>query len=126
MTKLSKYRVLVLGVLSPIMAILLSVLVNDVLMRWSADHEKDWLFRLSMSTVVMVAPFAITLVLAMKDRRSSGLLLSGKIGLTMFRGSTAISRAIPKCFSLIARGDCNPHLIPSSRSRSLNRMSTPY
>ena len=69
MGKLTKYRVLFLGILSPIMAVLLSALVNGALMRWSADTEKDWLFRLSVSTSVMVAPFAVTLVLAMKDRR---------------------------------------------------------
>ena len=65
------------------MAVLLSALVNSALMRWSADTNKDWLFRLSVSTVVMVIPFAITLVLVMKDRHRSGLLLSGKIGLAI-------------------------------------------
>ena len=65
------------------MAVLLSALVNGALMRWSADTNKDWLFRLSVSTVVMVVPFAITLVLVMKDRHRSGLLLSGKIGLAI-------------------------------------------
>lgn len=65
------------------MAVLLSALVNGALMRWSADTNKDWLFRLSVSTVVMVIPFAITLVLVMKDRRRSGLLLSGQIGLAI-------------------------------------------
>lgn len=81
--KPSKYRVLISGLLSPIMAVLLSALVNGALMRWSADTNKDWLFRLSVSTVVMVIPFAITLVLVMKDRRRSGLLLSGQIGLAI-------------------------------------------
>jgi peroxiredoxin len=65
------------------MAVLLSALVNGVLMRWSADPKKDWLFRLSVSTVVMVVPFAVTLVLAMKDRSRSSFLLSGKIGLAI-------------------------------------------
>jgi len=83
MEKPSKYRVLISGLLSPIMAVLLSALVNGALMRWSADTNKDWLFRLSVSTVVMVVPFAITLVLVMKDRHRSGLLLSGKIGLAI-------------------------------------------
>ena len=83
MEKPSKYRVLISGLLSPIMAVLLSALVNGALMRWSADTNKDWLFRLSVSTAVMVIPFAITLVLFMKDRRRSGLLLSGQIGLAI-------------------------------------------
>lgn len=83
MGKLSKHRVLILGILSPILAVFLSVIVNDVLMRLSADPEKDWRFRLSVSTVVMVAPFIATLALAMKDRRRAALLLSGKIGLAI-------------------------------------------
>lgn len=52
-------------------------------MRWSADPQKNWLFRLIVSTVVMVAPFAVTLALAMKDRRRSGFLIFGKIGLAL-------------------------------------------
>lgn len=83
MEKLSKYRVLVLGILSPVIAVLLSALVNGKLMHWSADPEKDWLFRLSVSTVVMVVPFVVTLVLARKDRHRSPFLLSGKIGLAI-------------------------------------------
>lgn len=83
MEKLSEYRVLVSGILSPIMAVLLSVLVNGALMRWRADPKQDWLFRLSVSTVVMVVPFAVTLVFAMKDRSRSGFLLSKKIGLAI-------------------------------------------
>ena len=83
MEKLSRYRVLVSGILSPVMAVLLSVLVNGILMRWSADPSRDWLFRLSVSTVVMVVPFAVTLVFAMKDRSRSGFLLSGKIGIAI-------------------------------------------
>jgi thiol-disulfide isomerase/thioredoxin len=65
------------------MAVLLSAFVNGVLMRWSADPQKNWLFRLTISTVVMVAPFAVTLLLAMKDRHRSICLLSGKFGLAM-------------------------------------------
>lgn len=83
MEKLLRYRVLIAGILSPIMALLLSVFVNGVLMRWSADQQKDWLFRLTVSTVVMGAPFALTLVLAIKDCHRSIFFLSGKIGLAM-------------------------------------------
>jgi thiol-disulfide isomerase/thioredoxin len=83
MEKLSRYRVLILGILSPIVAVLLSALVNGVLMRWSADIKRDWLFRLSTSTVVMVVPFAVTSVFALKDRRRSVLRLSGRIGLAI-------------------------------------------
>ncbi len=83
MKTLLRYRVLVSGVLSPIIAVLLSVLANEVLMSWSSDFKKDWLLRLSTSTIVMVVPFAVTLTFAITDVRRSAFLLSGKIGLAL-------------------------------------------
>jgi len=83
MAKLTKYRVLIVGVSSPLAALFLYVLVYSVLKRLSSDLEKDWLFRLSLSAVAMTLPFLVTLVLAMKDRRRGALLLSGKIGLAI-------------------------------------------
>jgi peroxiredoxin len=83
MSKLSKHRVLVCGILSPLAALLLHVLVYGTLTRFSADLEKDWLFRLSLSTLVMTVPFFITLALAMRDHREHTLSLSGKIGLIL-------------------------------------------
>jgi peroxiredoxin len=83
METLSRYRVLILGILSPIMAVLLNALANEILIRWSTDPKKDWLFRLSASAVVMVVPFAVTLVFALKDRRRSVFLHSGRIGLAI-------------------------------------------
>jgi hypothetical protein len=80
MGTLSKYRVLVSGILSSFLAVFLNVIVNGILMRFSADPEKDWRFRLSMSTVVMAAPMVVTLVLAGKERRRTQLSLSWKIG----------------------------------------------
>ena len=74
--QLPRYSVLVSGLLSPIMAVLMSALVNAVLMRLSSGLKKKWLLRLSVSTIVMVIPFAVTLVFAIKDGRRSGLLLS--------------------------------------------------
>jgi peroxiredoxin len=83
MGRLSKYRVLIMGILSPFLAIFLSVIVNDLLLRFSVDPERDWRFRLSVSTVMMTVPFIVALVLAMKERRRAALLLSGKIGLAI-------------------------------------------
>jgi cytochrome c biogenesis protein CcmG, thiol:disulfide interchange protein DsbE len=83
MGTLSKYRVLVSGILSPFLAVFLNVIVNGILMRFSADPEKDWRFRLSISTVVMAAPVVVTLVLALKERRRTELSLSWKIGLAI-------------------------------------------
>lgn len=83
MGKLTNYRVLISGILSPFLAVFLSATVGDVLLRFSTDPEKDWRFRLSVSTIVMTAPFIMTFVLAMKDGRRAALLLSGKIGLAV-------------------------------------------
>lgn len=90
MGKLSKHRVLVLGILSPFLAVFLSVLVNGILMQLSTDPEKDWRFRLSASTIVMVAPLVVTLVLALKQRRRAALSVSGKIGLAIALASLSL------------------------------------
>lgn len=83
MQKLSKHRVLFSGILSPFLAVFLSVIVNGILTTFSANPEKDWRFRLSVSTVVMAAPFLVTFVLALKERRRAALSLSGKAGLAL-------------------------------------------
>ncbi len=83
MSRLSKYRVLIAGILSPLVALFLYVLVYGTLTRYSADLEKDWLLRLSLSTLAMTVPFVITVALAIKDGRAQAFSLSGKIGLTI-------------------------------------------
>ncbi len=83
MAKLNKYRVLVAGILSPFAAVVLYALVYSTLTRFSRDLEKDWLFRLSLSTLSMTLPFVVTLALATKDHRRHALTLSGKIGLAI-------------------------------------------
>jgi len=80
MHKLSKYRVLISGIVSPLAALFLYALVCAALTRSSADVEKDWLFRLTLSTLAMTVPFLVTLVLAINDRRRHALSLSAKIG----------------------------------------------
>jgi thiol-disulfide isomerase/thioredoxin len=79
--KLTKYRVLLCGILSPLAAAVLYVLIYGILTRLSKDVEQDWLFRLSLATLGMILPFVLTFVLAWKDSRRHALLLSGKIGL---------------------------------------------
>jgi hypothetical protein len=64
MAKLSKYRVLISGILSPVAAIFLYAVVSKILALASVDLQKDWLFRLSISTLAMTVPFLGTLVLA--------------------------------------------------------------
>jgi thiol-disulfide isomerase/thioredoxin len=81
--KLSQYRVLLAGVLSPVAALLSYALVYVTLTRLSADREKDWLVRLSASTLAMAVPFLVTLALAIKDRSQRTLTWSGKFGLAL-------------------------------------------
>jgi thiol-disulfide isomerase/thioredoxin len=83
MTKLSKYLVLASGVISPLAALFLYALVYATLTRQSSDLEKDWLFRLSLSTIAMTVPFLVTLVFAVRDIRRQTFSLSGKIGLVI-------------------------------------------
>ena len=90
MGKLLKHRVLVCGILSPLAAPVLYVLVYATLTRFSADVEKDWLFRLSLSTLAITVPFLITFALAIKDHRRRALTLSGKIGLALATLSLAL------------------------------------
>lgn len=90
MAKLSKYRVLICGILSPIAAVLLYTLVYGMLTAHSSNLEKDWLFRLSMATVAMTVPFLITLFLAIQDHRRRLFFLSGKIGLVIAIVSLAL------------------------------------
>lgn len=83
MTKLSKFGVLISGVLSPLGSLFLYVLVYSILTRTSVDHEEDWLFRLSLATVAMTVPFVVTLALAIKDAHCHRLSHFGKIGLAI-------------------------------------------
>jgi peroxiredoxin len=83
MTKLSNYRVLISGIVSPLAAVLLYALVYATLTAASADREKDWLVRLSLSTLAMTVPFLVTLTLAMKDCRQHALSLSAKAGMAI-------------------------------------------
>lgn len=71
MTKLYRYLVLIMGVLSPVLALFLYSLVYATLTRASTDREKDWLFRLSFSALAMTVPFLLTVVLAWRGWRQT-------------------------------------------------------
>ena len=83
MARLSQYRVLIAGILSPIAALICYVVVYMTLTELSSDLEKDWLFRLSMATLAMFVPFLITAFLAFKDRRAGVFSGSAKAGLLL-------------------------------------------
>lgn len=64
MASLLRYLVLILGLLSPVLGLRLYSLVYTTLTQASSDREKDWLFRLAVSTVAMTIPFFATVLLA--------------------------------------------------------------
>jgi peroxiredoxin len=82
MNRLSKYRVLFAGIVSPFAAFLLYGIVYSVLTERSTDREKDWLFRLTLSTIALAVPFLITLALFVRDQRK-GASTPSRIGLIL-------------------------------------------
>jgi thiol-disulfide isomerase/thioredoxin len=78
---LSKYRLLVAGILSPLLALLLNVIFIQTLLALSPNPESNWRFRLIVSSLALPLPFLATLILALRDRRQGALSLSAKIGL---------------------------------------------
>ena len=80
---LSKHRVLLSGVLSPLLALVFNVILIQILLALSSNPERNWRFRLVVSTLALPVPFLLTLILARKDRRNGSLSLSAKIGLAI-------------------------------------------
>jgi len=83
MPNLSKHRVLLSGVLSPLLALVLNVILIQILLVLSSDPERNWRFRLVVSTLALPIPFLITLMVARRDQRNGSLSLSAKIGLAI-------------------------------------------
>ena len=79
MANLSKYPVLLVGVLSPLLALVLNIICIQTLLALSPNPESNWRFRLLVSSLALPVPFLMTLMLALKDRRQGAL--SAKIGL---------------------------------------------
>jgi peroxiredoxin len=73
--------VLIAGILSLPAAALFGMLVYATLTRASADRDKDFGFRLSLTTLAMVVPFATTVALALGNRHRHALTRSAKVGL---------------------------------------------
>lgn len=91
MAKLSKYRTLIFGILSPVLAAAIGFGVYRTLTRASTDRDSDFVFRLSVTAVAMVLPFVITMILAMSDRRRSTFGTSAKVGVAIAILSLALA-----------------------------------
>jgi peroxiredoxin len=83
MFKISNHRVLIAGILASPAAAFLGLFVYVSLTRASSDRQHDFVFRLTMVTIVMAMPFLFTLLLALSDRRHQRFTMSGKIGLAL-------------------------------------------
>ncbi len=90
MSKLGKYRTLIAGVLSPILAVLLGTGTYLLLTRASENRDADFVFRLSTTAVAMALPFVLTFVLALGDRAQSRFNTGSKIGLAIATLSLAM------------------------------------
>lgn len=81
MAKLSRYVVLLVGLLSPLAAAAFGIYTFRTLTRASTQLDKTVVFRLITTTLAMTVPFALTLLLALRERRRSGLTIPVKVGL---------------------------------------------
>jgi len=76
---LSKYRVLLVGILSPLLALVLNVIF--ILTSFALSPNLNWRLRLLVTSLALPVPFLITFLLALKDQRQGALSPSAKIGL---------------------------------------------
>jgi peroxiredoxin len=83
MSKIVQRRVLLVGILSPLAAVLAYTVVYGTLTQLSRDLERDWLIRLSLSALAMTVPFFVTLALAVQEGRRQPLARSSKLGLAI-------------------------------------------
>jgi cytochrome c biogenesis protein CcmG, thiol:disulfide interchange protein DsbE len=78
---LKKHRLLLIGIFSPLLAIVLNIVVIQILLAVTSRPESNWRFRLIVSSLALPVPFLVALLWARKDRQNGVLSLSGKIGL---------------------------------------------
>jgi len=71
MAKPLRYMVLIMGLLSPLLAQPIYSQVYSTLTQASTNRDKDWLFRLAVSTFAMTLPFFATVALAWVASRQS-------------------------------------------------------
>jgi hypothetical protein len=77
-TKLSKYRVLLVGIFSPLLAVVLNIIFIQILLALSPNPESNWRFRLVVSSLALPVPFLATLMLASKTDPTVLFLFPGK------------------------------------------------
>jgi thiol-disulfide isomerase/thioredoxin len=111
---LSKYRVIITGILSPLLALVLNVIFIQILLALSPNPESNWRFRLLVSSLALPVPFLTTLMLALRDQRQGALSLSAKIGL-----------GIAACSLLLIAKPAMDGLARSKQSRNMAMHNVP-
>ena len=91
MVKLSRHRVLIAGVLSPMAAVALSICIGYYAEHWSRHFPASLSAILPAMIICTAMPFLTTLFLAAKAYHRRTLCLSGKIGLAI----AALSLIVP-------------------------------
>ncbi len=84
-------KLLIFGILSPFAALLFYVLVYNILSDLSSNLEKDWVFRLTASTLAMTIPIFIMLELTIRASKQHALSISARIGMIVAVLSLALT-----------------------------------
>ena len=77
------WKTLISGILAPVAAAGLGLKTYLLLTNASADRDRDFMFRLSVTALVMTVPFWATLVLAVRDRRRAAFGKASGAGLAL-------------------------------------------
>jgi thiol-disulfide isomerase/thioredoxin len=91
MAKPSNFVIPVAGLLSPLASAYLGLNVYGALTRASSDRDQDFVYRLSMVLLAMIAPFVVTLGLALWKRRHGPWGAADKAGLGLAMISLALA-----------------------------------
>ena len=76
-------RTLLSGILAPFLAAWLGLTTYRTLTEASTDHDRDFVFRLSLTALAIALPFFLTLLLAWVDRRRGAFGKASATGLAL-------------------------------------------
>ena len=91
MTLISRFGVLLLGLLSPVAAAYLGIETYARLTRESVDLDGDFSYRLTMVALAMAVPFVVTVTIAILSRGAKPMSKSAKVGLALAAVSLALT-----------------------------------
>jgi peroxiredoxin len=77
------WKTLAFGILAPFLTARLGMTTYATLTAASTDRDRDFMFRLSVTTLAMTLPFWTTLLLAIRDRRRASFGKASGVGLAL-------------------------------------------